>query len=123
MSSLKPLRTFDRHSPDWRAWLGLIVSPIVWGMHHQLGSNLSFAACHREPDDVSLLAGAAALIVIAVAGGLAWNRWKRAGGANASEADALDVFVPLLSVMSATLFGLTILVQMLADLILPSCFR
>jgi hypothetical protein len=122
VSSLKHLLSFDRHAPGWRAWLGLIVSPTVWGIHHQLGSNLSHAACDREPNEVALVAGAVGLTLIAIAGWLGCKYWRKSGGADADEADALDVFVPLLSVMAAALFGLTIFVQMLADLILPSCF-
>lgn len=109
--------------PGWRAWLGLIVGPVVWALHHQLGSNLSFAACDRGPDRIALLTGMGGLIAIFVSGALAWSSWRQAGGTAIEEAEALEVFVPLLSVMAATLFGLTILVQLLADVILPSCFR
>jgi hypothetical protein len=107
---------------DWRAWVGLIVAPAAWAIHHQLGSNLSFAACDRHPNAVSLAAGAIGLLAIIAAGCLAWRAWNRAGGLRAPEADALNVFVPLLSLMATTLFGLTILVQLSADVILPSCF-
>jgi TRAP-type C4-dicarboxylate transport system permease small subunit len=110
-------------SPGWRSWLGLIVSPLVWGAHHQLGSTWSDAACGRGPDVISLIAGVIALIAIGAVGWVGWRAWRNAGGAVDDEADALEVFVPLLSVMAATLFGLTIFVQLLADIILPSCFR
>lgn len=113
--------TFD--APGWRSWAGLIVSPIAWGLHHQLGSNLSYAACDRGPDVVALAMGIVALLVIAAGGWLGWRAWRDAGGAADDEADALEVFVPLLSMMAATLFGLTIFVQLLADILLPSCFR
>jgi hypothetical protein len=116
-------RTYPFNTPGWRSWTGLIVSPIVWGLHHQLGSNWSYAACDRGPDVISLIAGVIALIVIGAAGWLGWRAWRKAGGAADDEADALEVFVPLLSVMAATLFWLTIFVQLLADIILPSCFR
>lgn len=116
-------RSLALNAPGLRSWLGLIVSPVAWGMHHQLGSNWSYAACDRGPDAIALIAGAIALIVIGAAGWLGWRAWRRAGGAADDEADALEVFVPLLSVMAATLFGLTIFVQLLADIILPSCFR
>lgn len=123
MSSIKALRKFDRHSPGWRAWLGLIISPAIWGVHHQLGSNWTFAACDRGPNAIALVAGVIALIAIGIGGALAWHHWRGAGGATAEEADALDVFISSLSLMAATLFGLTVAVQLLADIILPSCFR
>jgi TRAP-type C4-dicarboxylate transport system permease small subunit len=122
MSDTKP-RAYAFNTPGWRSWLGLIVSPIAWGLHHQLGSNWSYAACDRGPDVVVLIAGVLALLVIGAAGWLGWRAWRNAGGAAGGEADALEVFVPLLSVMAATLFWLTIFVQLLADIILPSCFR
>jgi hypothetical protein len=108
--------------PGWRAWSALIVGPIVLGLHHQLGSNLSFAACDRGPDHILLIVGVIALLILAATGWLAWQSWQDAGGTAAEEAEVLQIFVPLLSVMAATLFGLTIFVQLLADIILPSCF-
>lgn len=108
--------------PGWRAWAGLIVAPMAWGIHHQLGSNMSYAACDRDPDTVALAAGMVAIVIIAAAGWMGWRAWKSAGGLEVDEADALEIFIPLLSVMAATLFALTIFVQLLADLILPSCF-
>jgi hypothetical protein len=119
------MSSHESHSrlPGGRAWAGLFVSPAIWAAHHQLGSNLSFAACDRAPDWVALAAGVAGIIVIAILGVLAFRYWRAAGGMTAGEAEALDVFVPLLSVMAATIFGLTIFVQLLADVILPSCFR
>lgn len=122
MNGLKQRSRFGMSVPGWRAWAGLIVAPIAWGIHHQLGSNLSYAACDRGPDAISLVVGVGLLAVIAVAGALGWQAWKHAGGVEVDEADALEVFIPLLSVMAATLFALTIFVQLLADLILPSCF-
>jgi hypothetical protein len=108
--------------PGWRAWVGLIVAPMAWGIHHQLGSNMSYAACDRDPDTVALAVGVIAIAIIGAAGWMGWRAWKSAGGLEVDEADALEIFIPLLSVMAATLFALTIFVQLLADLILPSCF-
>lgn len=122
MTETKRRTAFGFNAPGWRSWLGLIVSPIVWGLHHQLGSNWGYAACDRGPNAVALVAGVIALILIAAGGWLGWRAWRRASGAADDEADALEVFVSLLSVMAATLFGLTIFVQLLADIILPSCF-
>ncbi|MFC4308859.1 hypothetical protein ACFPN2_07180 [Steroidobacter flavus] len=112
----------DMSVPGWRAWAGMIVGPIAWGIHHQLGSNLGYAACDRGPDAISLIAGGVLLAVIAGAGWLGWQSWLQAGGLEVDEADAIEVFIPLLSVMATALFALPIFVQMLADLILPSCF-
>jgi len=122
MNGSKQRLAFGMSVPGWRAWAGLVLAPLVWGIHHQLGSNMSYAACHRDPDTVALIAGIIALVVIAAAGWLGWLSWKSAGGLETEEVDSLEVFIPLLSVMAATLFALTIFVQLLADLILPPCF-
>jgi hypothetical protein len=122
MTGFKERLSFGYALPGWRAWAGLIVGPLVWGLHHQLGSNLSFAACDRDPNDVALIAGLVGIVVLGASGWLGWKSWRDAGGVAAAEAEVLTVFIPLLSVMAATLFGLTILVQLLADLILPPCF-
>lgn len=122
MNGSKQRRASGMSMPGWRAWAGLIVSPVAWGFHHQLGSNLSFAACDRGPDTIALTVGILLLLLIGAVGWLGWQSWKNAGGVEVEEADALAVFIPLLSVMAATIFALTIFVQLLADLILPSCF-
>ena len=123
MSDIKRRTIFTFNAPGWRSWLGLIVSPVVWGLHHQLGSNWSIAACDRGSNAIGLVAGVVALVAIAASGWMGWRAWRRAGGATDDEANALAVFVPLLSVMAATLFGLTIFVQLIADIILPPCIR
>jgi hypothetical protein len=122
MSSEKQRTAFGLRVPGWRAWIGLLVAPILWAIHHQLGSNLSFAACDRGPERIALIVGIIALLFIAGTGWLGWRSWRRAGGTAVEEADALQIFIPLLSVMSATIFGLTVFVQLLADVILPPCF-
>jgi TRAP-type C4-dicarboxylate transport system permease small subunit len=122
MSGAKPKLGIGRSVPGWRAWAGLVVGPVAWGIHHQLGSDVSYAACDRGPDVIALAVGLVLLIAIGAAGWTSWRSWKTAGGMQAKEADALEVFIPLLSVMGATLFALTIFVQLLADIIIPSCF-
>ncbi len=122
MNGSKSRLSFGMSVPGWRAWAGLVVGPIAWGIHHQLGSNLSYAACDRGPDMIALIVGLVALAAIGLAGWLGWRAWQRAGGMEVEEADALEVFIPLLSITSATMFALPIFVQMLADLIVPSCF-
>lgn len=122
MSGSKRRLTFGMSVPGWRAWAGLVVAPMAWGIHHQLGSDVSYAACDRDPNRVALAAGIVLLVLIVAAGWMSWRAWKNAGGMDVEEADALEVFIPLLSIMAATLFALTIFVQLLADIIIPSCF-
>jgi TRAP-type C4-dicarboxylate transport system permease small subunit len=122
MSDAKPKLGIGSSVPGWRAWAGLVVGPIAWGIHHQLGSDVSYAACDRGPDVIALAVGLVLLVTIGAAGWTSWRSWKTAGGMHVEEADALEVFIPLLSVMGAILFALTIFVQLLADIIIPSCF-
>jgi hypothetical protein len=102
--------------------LGLLVGPLAWAAHHQFGSNWSFAACGRSPQDWALLAGLLALSCIVVAGWLSWRVLPKRQHRGAEGDEPMPRFVPLLSVMSAALFGATICMQLLADLIVPPCF-
>ena len=106
----------------WACWSGLTVSPLVWALHHQLGSNFAFAACERGSPWVAASSGVVALGIVAATGVWSWRAWRRAGGGASRDAEQLEIFIALLSCMSAALFGLTIAVQLLADWAVPPCF-
>jgi hypothetical protein len=105
-----------------RGVLSLVVAPLTWALHHQLGSNLAFAACEQSTPRTTLIVGVGALALIAWVGGIAWSAWRRKHDALGMSTEELDVFIPLLGWMAALLFGLTILVQLLANVLLPPCF-
>jgi hypothetical protein len=113
----------DARPWNWRATCALYVSPLVWALHHQVGSNVAFAACERRPHLLAIWLGIVAIGVIAASGVVAWRAWRQAGGSTREDAEPLGIFFPLLSVMTAVLFALTIAVQLIADVLLPPCFR
>jgi hypothetical protein len=108
----------------WRGWAGLVAAPLAWALHHQVGGDLNFAGCARGGGQGTLVAiGLIALAVAAAATALSLGAWRRAPEPDEDGRTPLRRFVPALGVMAGGLFGLTILVQILAALILPPCFR
>jgi len=110
-------------SPDWRSWAGLIVGPVAWALHHQGGSNFNYADCRAWDGTAVVLTGVLALAAVLGAGGLSLSAWRRGGGAAGASHDPPGRFVAGLSLMSAALFALTILIQMAAGLLVPACMR
>jgi hypothetical protein len=102
----------------WGAWAGLVVAPLAWLAHHQIGGDLNFADCSRGRPVVLIAIGVAMLAVTVAATVISLLAWRRSG----REGSAAG-FIPVLSIMAGGLFGLTILVQILAAAILPPCFR
>lgn len=100
--------------PGWRAWSGLVVSPIAWAGHHQFGSSLNFYDCHAGRGWLIAGVGALALAATAVGGLLSWSARRRPQPAG---------FVAVLGAMAGALLSLTIAIQIGAALILPACFR
>jgi hypothetical protein len=112
----------DSSAKHIAGWASLIVAPLAWAVHHQLGSNFAFAACERGSARLAALAGAVLLLIVLASGWRSWRMWRRAGGDSAQDHEALERFVPLLGWMSAVLFALPIAVQLIADLLVPPCF-
>lgn len=99
-----------------RAACGLALGPLGWALHHQFGSSFSFADCHAASAPV--LAGTGLLgLALAAGGGLV--SWR----AFAARPAPPDGFIALLGVMAGGLFSLTLVIQVLAALVVPACFR
>jgi len=109
-------------SPHWPAWMGLILGLAGWALHHQVGSNVTFADCNLGLA-ANLGAGLPALALAAAGTLISLRAWRRAGGEVHGSQEAPARFVAALSVGAGTLFGLTILVQLGAGLIVPACAR
>jgi hypothetical protein len=99
-------------------WVGLIAAPAAWAAHHQLGSSLNFTDCQRGNGGLAITIGLVALVVACGGGLLSWSAARGGGKSEKSER-----FIAGLGLMACGLFGLTIIVQMLAAAILPACFR
>jgi hypothetical protein len=95
-------------------WSGAIGGGLGWALADQVGSNFAFAQCGNANPVVMLLIGALGLAT-AVTGGLTSWRLRPAlvGGKR---------LVATVGAMMAALFGLAILLQTSAALILPRCF-
>ncbi len=103
---------------DWRVWTGLALPPLSWATHHQISSGSNYAACGIGDRPLTACIGLLALAVCLTGGWLSWRAWR--GG---SEAPPARRFLPLLGLLVCGLFTLTLLMQLAATLIVPSCFR
>lgn len=103
----------------WGGWAGLVAAPLAWLAHHQFGSDLNYADCKLGQPALPIAVGLAALAVTIAATAVSFSAWRRSAG----EARPNAGFIPVLSLMAGGLFGLTIIVQTVATVILPPCFR
>ena len=101
-------------------WAGLVLSPLAWALHHQAGSDLIDADCHRVGNVIPVLIGCLALAVTIIGAFLSLGAWR----SEHAEIEGSPVrFLAALSLMASGLFGLTIGVQILAAILLPACYR
>jgi hypothetical protein len=107
-------------SLKWKAWIGLAGGPFAWAAHHQIGSYLNYVDCAVGSAALVMIAGIPALLIAVVSGLLAWSALRH-GRAAANSSEVYGTFLPLLGLMSSTLFGLTIALQIGAGAIIPSC--
>lgn len=95
-------------------WSGAIGGGLGWALADQGGSNFAFARCGEANPALMLLIGALGLAIAAVGGVTSWRLRETLEGGRR--------FVALIGAMMAALFGLGILLQTSAALILPRCF-
>jgi hypothetical protein len=107
----------------WTNWAGAVLSPAAWAFHHQLTSDLNYARCGAGSLPVGLAAGLISLAVIGLGAILSRRAWREAGGSPAKTQKPSARFIPAVSLLMAGLFGLTVLMQVCAALIVPACFR
>jgi hypothetical protein len=101
----------------WTPWIGLIVPPVAWAIHHQVGSDLVFYDCRLG--DTLLVAGLGIVLgLIAGASGLISWASRRSG-----QAMEVRTFASYLGAMSGAIFFLALAFQTLATLLLPACHR
>jgi TRAP-type C4-dicarboxylate transport system permease small subunit len=117
------MNAHDLNPWGWRSSCALYVPPLAWALHHQIGSNIAFAACERAPHVVAIVIGLIGIGLIAISGAFAWGAWRRANRDAHAESESLATFVPLLGIMNAALFALPIAAQLIADIVLPPCLR
>jgi hypothetical protein len=97
-------------------WAGLVAGTLVAGFVHQFGSDSTFDKCHAVVPGPVLLVAIVGLLVCALAGLASWRSLR-------GEEDLARRVVAIISVGCAALFGLAILLPMIAALVLPPCFQ
>jgi hypothetical protein len=98
-------------------WAGLLVPPVAWAAHHQLGSDLIFYDCGLGRTGLILGLGVAMALVTVVAGWVSWESRHK------GEQNGMRTFAVALSALSAAVFLLALLYQTEAALMLPACHR
>lgn len=105
------------------SWGGLLTGPLAWAISTQLNYALVPWECSHH---VALIPFAALLLaLLAAAGGaLSWRACGAGGAAfKPAREERTERFVATLGIMAASLFGLVIVMQGAASLILGSCTR
>jgi len=97
-------------------WAGLAVGVVAAGFVHQFGSESTFDECGVVAPGPVLIVAAFGFLVCAVAGLVSWRSLR-------GEEDLSRRVVAIISVGCAAVFGLAILLPMIAALVLPPCFQ
>jgi len=97
-------------------WTGLAVGVLAAGFVHQFGSESTFDKCAVVAPGPILLVATVGLLICAVAGFVSWRSLR-------GERDLARRVVAVISVGCAAVFGLAILLPMIAALVLPPCFQ
>ncbi|HWK65060.1 MAG TPA: hypothetical protein VNS34_08980 [Rhizobiaceae bacterium] len=105
------------------SWAGLLAGPLAWALSTQLNYALVSWQCAHELPVIPLVA--LALVLICLAGGVLSWRALRLGGASfrPDRTIGTERFLALIGILSALLFGLVVLMQGAASLVLDSCIR
>lgn len=97
-----------------RAWLALLLPPVIWFLFEQGLSALLHADCSAS--NIGVAWGLASLAVCAIAFGMAWPFRSRGS-------DLANPWLARLALVATGFFALAILFQTLALLIVPPCVR
>lgn len=97
-------------------WAGLVVGVVASGFVHQFGSESTFDKCGSVVPGPVLIVAVAGFLICASAGFLSWRSLRGAE-------DLARSVVAIISVGCAAVFGLAILLPVIAALVLPPCFQ
>ena len=101
----------------WTPWIGLIVPPIAWAIHHQVGANLVIYDCRLGGSGVIALVGVVMALISLTSAMISWSSLRNATGME------VRTFAAYLGALSGGLFCLALVLQTLATLMLPACPR
>jgi hypothetical protein len=114
------------HATDGVTWLGLFGGPLVWFASQQASYALVPWACQGGPLIAIHLVNLAALMLVLIAGVLAWRDWQRPGPDISDELAApagRARFLGLVGMMLCALFGLAIIAQATGAFFFGPCER
>jgi hypothetical protein len=101
----------------WTPWIGLLIPPIAWAIHHQVGSDLVFYDCRLGETPLIALLGAVMALISLLSGLISWSSRRNDTGME------VRTFAAYLGAMSGAIFFLALVLQTLATLMLPACHR
>jgi len=96
-------------------WAGLAVGVVAVAFVHQFGSDSSFDDCGTSAPVPLLAAAAIGLVACVLAGAASWRSIK-------GETEIARRVIATISIGCAAVFGLAIILPMIAALMLPPCF-
>lgn len=106
-------------------WAGLVLGPAAWGLNTQLNYSLVPWTCGHQANLVAPVA--AVLAIVAFAGAfVSWRAWREVpaqGSVDAPESHQPPRFLAGIGLTLGILFGLIIVMQGLASLIVSECAR
>jgi hypothetical protein len=121
-------READRsfHEPRSMAllWVAVLIGPITWFLHQQVGDGMATFACGRNGEVGLHLVMGIALLIIALGAIIAWRswvRWGRVGTAHGEGTVARSRFMALGAGLSSLLFALVNIAQWVPTFFLRPC--
>ena len=111
---------------DGVGWTGVLGAPLTWFASQQASYALVPWACHGGPLIAIHLVNLVALLLVALAGALAWRDWRRAGRHVSDELAppaGRTRFLGLVGLMLSALFGLVIVAQTTGAFFFGACQR
>jgi Na+/proline symporter len=99
-------------------WAGLGLGALAWGLHHQVLSDSLRYDCSAVSPPRAVLALAVALVLCVAGAAVSWFGTRPDPGAGSGR-----VFTAWMSVLCAGIFALAVLMQAMASLSVPGCFR
>lgn len=106
-----------RFREQFRPWAGLVIGLIATGFVHQFGSDSVFDHCAAASPVPVLIVG---LVGIAVTVAAAFESWREVGDGAGVRSRQL---IAIVSVGTAAVFVMTMLLPLGAALVIPPCFQ
>jgi hypothetical protein len=106
------------------AWTGVLGGPLAWFASQQVGYALVPWACHGGSLLAIHLVNLAGLLVVILAGAMAWHDWRRPGRHVSDEGappEGRRRFLGLAGLMLCLLFGLAIVAQAIGAFVFEPC--